>query len=76
MNNPTSQKFIGFVALLRAVAALLVVWDHLTAHWLDTAGINWILLDLIRNYLSKPLAIKTDFGFFGVALFFLIYYVF
>lgn len=72
MNNPTSQKFIGFVALLRALAALLVVWDHLTAHWLDQAGINWLPLELVRNYLSKPLAIKTDFGFFGVALFFLI----
>jgi exopolysaccharide production protein ExoZ len=63
---------IRFIELLRGPAALFVVWDHLVAIWLDTSGKSWFLLRTVREYITTPLGIIQDFGFFGVALFFLI----
>ena len=63
---------ISFIALLRGVACLLVVWDHLAGIWLDSAGKTWLPLTLVREYVTTPLAVIQDFGFFGVVLFFFV----
>lgn len=63
---------ISFISFLRGPAALFVVWDHLVAHWLDNNDLSWGVLEFSRTYITTPLAIRNDFGFFGVSLFFLI----
>lgn len=67
-----NKSKINFISILRGPAALLVMWDHLVGTYLDQSGQSWRLLELVRNYVTKPLAIIQDFGFFAVALFFLI----
>jgi peptidoglycan/LPS O-acetylase OafA/YrhL len=61
-----------FLDYLRAAAAWLVVWDHLANIMPGWGG--WIFLPAkwIRRNVSEPLGIIQDFGWFGVALFFLI----
>jgi peptidoglycan/LPS O-acetylase OafA/YrhL len=61
-----------FLDYLRAAAAWLVVWDHLANIMPGWGG--WIFLPArwIRHNVSEPLGIIQDFGWFGVALFFLI----
>lgn len=66
-----SQK-INSIFLLRGIAALLVVWDHLIADWGDINAVNWPPVIVVRKYITIPLAIIQDFGFLGVVFFFLI----
>lgn len=49
-----------------------MLWDHLVATWLDRNLVSWEPLNAMRAYLVKPLGNIQDFGFVGVALFFLI----
>jgi peptidoglycan/LPS O-acetylase OafA/YrhL len=61
-----------FLDYLRALAAWLVVWDHLGTilpGWLHLvfAPAQWV-----RDHVTGPLRIIQDFGWFGVAVFFLI----
>ena len=63
---------ISSVHMLRGVAAMLVVWAHLSAYWLFTiGGTSWIQ-DTWRGVIAEPLHIYQDGGFLGVVLFFLI----
>ncbi|GAA5108571.1 polysaccharide biosynthesis acyltransferase UppZ [Alloalcanivorax gelatiniphagus] len=63
---------ISSVHVLRGVAALLVVWAHLSAYWLFTiGGTSWIQ-DAWRSVVAEPLHVYQDGGFLGVVLFFLI----
>jgi exopolysaccharide production protein ExoZ len=66
------KENIRFIELLRGPAALLVVWAHLVGVWLDSTGRSWKTLRVVREYITTPLGIIQDFGYFGVALFFLI----
>lgn len=67
-----SHRFFAFLAALRGVAVLLVVYDHLGAIWPESNGMSWPPNRFIRTWINDPLAIIQDFGFFGVVLFFLI----
>ena len=67
-----SHRFFAFLATLRGVAVLLVVYDHLGAIWPESNGMSWPPTRFIRTWINEPLAIIQDFGFFGVVLFFLI----
>lgn len=67
-----TARTINFLNLLRGVAVLLVVYDHLGAIWPDAQGRSWIVTRVVRRWVSEPLGIIQDFGFFGVAVFFLI----
>lgn len=57
-----------FITLLRALAACMVVWDHLGPFRFP----NWRPAQIINNILNRPLGIIQYFGAFGVILFFLI----
>lgn len=70
MANNTQD--IKFITLLRGIAALLVVWDHLVGNWLSNNSMVWLPIQIIREYVTTPLGIIQDFGWFGVCLFFLI----
>ncbi|NCB77688.1 MAG: acyltransferase [Negativicutes bacterium] len=70
MSIQTNQ--INFIALLRGIAALLVMWDHLVGIWLKNNGMRWEVYDFVSAYITRPLGIIQDFGWFGVVLFFLI----
>ena len=58
--------------LLRGVAVLLVVYDHLGAIWPELNGRSWIVNRAVRRWVNEPLGIIQDFGFLGVVIFFLI----
>jgi peptidoglycan/LPS O-acetylase OafA/YrhL len=68
----TPTKEIGFIQLLRGVAVLLVMWDHLVGSWLDTNHRSWVPLREVRDYVTAPTGIIQDFGWLGVVLFFLV----
>ncbi|OJV93161.1 MAG: hypothetical protein BGO39_14670 [Chloroflexi bacterium 54-19] len=54
------------------MAALLVVWDHLIGAYTTNHGIDFTPVNIVRDYITKPLAIIQDFGFLAVVLFFVI----
>ncbi len=60
-----------FLDLLRAVAAPLVFYSHVVHYWHD-AGHSSSLVNVIDDYVRTPLHLQQDFGYFGVALFFLV----
>ncbi|HEY3697261.1 acyltransferase [Phenylobacterium sp.] len=61
-----------FLDYLRAAAAWLVAWDHLAV--VIPAGLGRVFgpAQAVRDAVAAPLGIIQDFGWFGVALFFLI----
>jgi exopolysaccharide production protein ExoZ len=61
-----------FLDWLRALAALLVVWDHLVGQWLAVNQRGWVPLGLVNRFVAGPLSIFQNFGWLGVAIFFLI----
>lgn len=65
-----ANRFV-FLDLLRAVAAPLVFYSHVVHYWHD-AGQSSSLVNAIDEYLRTPLHLQQDFGYFGVALFFLV----
>lgn len=69
-------SFIPFVHVLRAVAALLVLYCHVVggrAENFEMAyGSGWAPHTLFKAYFLDPLRIRQNFGFLGVALFFVI----
>jgi peptidoglycan/LPS O-acetylase OafA/YrhL len=65
-----ANRFV-FLDLLRAVAAPLVFYSHVVHYWHD-AGHSSSLVNAIDEYFRTPLHLQQDFGYFGVALFFLV----
>ncbi|MFI4966974.1 MAG: acyltransferase family protein [Caulobacterales bacterium] len=61
-----------FLDYLRALAAWLVVWDHLANNFPNGQGLVFRPAELVRNNIAAPLGIIQDFGWFGVTVFFLI----
>ncbi len=70
--NVDSKKQITFISALRSAAALCVVWDHLGAQWPTQHAIPWGPMVWTRQWITTPLHVTQDFGWFGVCLFFLI----
>jgi len=70
--NHDKGKEIAFLTILRAAAALLVVWDHLVGQWLGQRRIDWLPSTIVTDYITTPFGIIQHFGFFAVVLFFLI----
>lgn len=66
------QQQIHFLDALRAVAAWLVVWDHLVCIWPAARGIRVPMAVWVEETVNRPLGIIQNFGWFGVCLFFLI----
>jgi peptidoglycan/LPS O-acetylase OafA/YrhL len=63
---------IVFLETLRAVAALLVVYDHQVGQWADEHQRVFRPAVTVTRYVEGPLVITQHFGWLGVALFFLI----
>ncbi|HZZ30934.1 MAG TPA: acyltransferase [Phenylobacterium sp.] len=61
-----------FLDYIRTLAAWLVVWDHLANVLPEGQGRHFLPAQWVRNNITGPLGIIQDFGWFGVALFFLI----
>ena len=68
---PTRSRIV-FLDVLRALAILFVLWDHLVGQWLGQRGRGWLPLTKIDQFVTGPLDIVQDFGWLGVCLFFLI----
>ena len=66
------NSHITSVHVLRGVAALLVVWAHLSAYWLFTIGETSTIQDAWTNAIAGPLHVYQNGGFVGVLIFFLI----
>lgn len=60
-----------FLDVIRAVAAPLVMYDHIIAFWREH-NVNPSGVVGINDWLRFPLKVEQDFGYFGVALFFLV----
>lgn len=66
------RQTIEFIKVLRSIAVLLVVWDHLGCMWPQNVGIEWTGLKLMDLLINQPLVVIQYFGAFGVSLFFII----
>ncbi len=49
-----------------------MLWDHVIAGWTTSHGRSWIPLEIVRDWITGPLAITQDLGFLGVTIFFLL----
>ena len=68
----TPAEFFPSIALIRAVAALLVVYDHFLGVWPERAGVTLPVAQAIERWVFTPLHIMQSGGAFGVALFFMV----
>lgn len=68
--SPKRNRFV-FLDLIRSVAAPLVFYSHVVEYW-SKGGHTSPVTDTIATYVNNPLSLMQDFGFFGVALFFLV----
>jgi exopolysaccharide production protein ExoZ len=69
----TGPKRWAALDALRGVAVLMVVYDHLFAVAGERmAGAAFAPVPWVRQWVSTPMGIIQDFGWFGVCLFFLI----
>lgn len=69
--SPNASRY-AFLDYLRAIAAWLVAWDHLANLTPQQHGKPFAPAVFIRENVSLPLGIIQDFGWFGVAVFFVI----
>ncbi len=73
VDPPNTRQDFEFIVILRAVAALLVVYSQLMGSWgARYANPGWALIDFIHNYVTYPLGIVGDFATLAVCIFFLI----
>ena len=72
MASSARQERFYFLDCVRALAAWLVIWDHVVAIWPAAAGHDLPIVAWMRTYVTGPMAIIQDFGWLGVVLFFLI----
>ena len=80
MTNTSSEKLksvvqgdIPFIHLLRAMAVIMVMYDHFVGQFLNqNTSISWQPKVFIDTYLLNPLGIIQSFGFMGVSIFFLV----
>jgi len=64
--------FFPSIALIRAVAALVVVYDHLLGIWPERNNVTFAPAQAIERWVFQPLAIMQHGGAFAVALFFMV----
>ena len=69
--GPARRTFVS-IEIIRGVASLLVIYSHVVGQWLDPVhGGSWPT-DAVQSYVAEPLHVSQSFGFFGVALFFVV----
>lgn len=69
--KPARRNRFVFLDLIRSVAAPLVFYSHVVEYW-DKHGHSSPVTKEIWTFVNNPLSLMQDFGFFGVALFFLV----
>ena len=69
---PRNAEFLPSIALVRAVAALIVVYDHLVGMWLERNRIAWPPSQFADRWIFEPLHIMTHGGGLAVAMFFMV----
>ena len=74
VGSPRSRnsEFLPSIALMRGVAALIVVYDHLLGIWPQRNGVSWLPAQLADRWIFEPLHLMTHGGGMAVALFFLV----
>lgn len=68
----TGRPQIAFIHILRGLAAMLVVWSHLSGYWLLETGRTSAAQDAWYQWVGRPLHLYQNGGHLGVVLFFLI----
>jgi peptidoglycan/LPS O-acetylase OafA/YrhL len=70
---PTERReFLPSIALMRALAALAVVYDHLVGIWFERSGATWRPAQFLDTWLFEPFHIMAHGGALAVAVFFLV----
>ena len=67
-----SREFLPSIALMRALAALVVIYDHLVGIWLERNGVGWRPARFLDTWLFEPFHIMAHGGGLAVAVFFLV----
>lgn len=70
--NSQAKHQIAFIQILRGLAALIVVWSHLSGFWLYANNEHWVAQDIFQAWVVVPFHIFQNGGHLGVVLFFLI----
>lgn len=65
------ENFV-FISVLRGLAALLVVWSHLSGFWLYSINENSGLQNIWEKFITGPFRLLYDGGDMAVIVFFLI----
>lgn len=66
------SDFFPSIALIRAVAALMVVYDHFMGVWLERNHVAFAPAEFADRWLFEPLHIMAHGGSLAVAMFFLV----
>ncbi len=67
-----NREFLPSLALIRAVAALMVVYDHLVGVWLHKNEVAWLPAVIADRWIFDPLRLMMHGGGLAVAMFFLV----
>jgi len=68
----STREFFPSIALIRAVAALIVVYDHLCGIWPERANHTSTFAHWVDTWVLEPLSLMQHGGAFAVALFFMV----
>ena len=72
MSSGGGTQRYQFIHALRGVAALLVMWSHLSGMWLLNRGETSDLQDAWQQFIVAPFHVYQNGGHLGVVLFFLV----
>ena len=64
--------FFPSIALIRAVAALIVVYDHFLGIWPERNKVAFAPAQFVERWVFEPLGLMQHGGAFAVALFFMV----
>jgi peptidoglycan/LPS O-acetylase OafA/YrhL len=70
--RPKGSELLPSIALVRAVAALIVVYDHLVGLWPQRNGVAWLPAQLADRWIFEPLHLMMYGSGMAVAMFFLV----
>lgn len=68
----TPAEFFPSIALVRAAAALLVIYDHFLGVWPEHNNIQWVPAMIVDRWFFTPLQLMQHGGALAVAMFFMV----
>jgi peptidoglycan/LPS O-acetylase OafA/YrhL len=69
---PGANDRFAFIQILRGLAALIVVWSHLSGFWLEEHHTTSVPQQLWQEWIIVPFHIFQNGGLLGVVVFFLV----